>query len=121
MNKKIPALIAAFLITICVALGMLTVSAGAYFNKDGVPVVDSPVSATATAGAVSVQEAQIQQLQDLVNQYQAREQQYQNQIKDASQQISQANQQIQQYQGLLMALQNRGVISITADGRIAIP
>lgn len=121
MNKKIPALLAAFLITICVGLGMLAVSGSAYFNKNGIPVVDSPISATATAAAVSAQEAQIQQLQDLVNQYQAREQQYQSQITDASQQINASKQQIQQYQQLLMALQSRGVISISADGRVMIP
>ena len=121
MDKKMSALLGAFLITICVGLGMLAVSGSAYFNRNGIPVADSPASATATAVVVSAQEAQIQQLQDLVNQYQAREQQYQSQIQDASVQINASRQQIQQYQQLLLALQNRGMITITADGRVMIP
>ena len=99
---------------------MLAVSANAWLNKNGLQVANSPAEATATAQVKSAEEAQIQQLQDLVAQYQARETQYQNELETAGQNLRQANAQLQQYQMLLMALQNRGVISVGQDGSIVI-
>jgi Tfp pilus assembly protein FimV len=121
MKKQYTALLAAFTITVCVALGMLLVSGSAFLNKNGIPVADSPAAATATAVYSSAQDAQLQQMQDMVTQYQTREVQYQNELATASQQLQAANSQIQQYQLVLMALQNRGVISIDQSGRITLP
>jgi uncharacterized protein YlxW (UPF0749 family) len=88
-------------------------------NKNGVPVANSLTEATATAQVKTAEEAQIQQLQNLVSQYQARETQYQNELNTAGQQLQQANDQIRQYQMVLTALQNSGYIQIE-DGQIFI-
>ncbi|MGE5248573.1 MAG: hypothetical protein ACM3QS_00025 [Bacteroidota bacterium] len=120
MKKQYTAILAAFLMTACVGAAMLAVSASALLNKHGVPVADSPAAATATASARTAEEAQIQQLQQLVNQYQSRETQYQSELQTAAQNLNQANAQIQEYQQLLMALQERGIISVGMDGRISI-
>ena len=120
MKKHYTALLAAFLMTLCVGGAMLAVSASALLNKNGVQVADSPAAATATAQAKTAEEAQIQQLQDLVSQYQAREAQYQSELQTASQNLQQANAQLQQFQMLLQALVNRGVISVGRDGSVLI-
>jgi hypothetical protein len=121
MKKHYTALLAAFLITMCMGAGMLLVSGSAYLNKNGLPVADSPSAATATAVYTSAQEAQLQQLQDLVNQYQTREVQYKNELAKASQQLDAANAQVQQYEMVMTALQSRGVIRIDQNGRISLP
>ncbi len=120
MKKQYSALLAAFLITACMGLGMLLFSGSALLNRHGAPVANSAAEATATAQASSAEQAQIQQLQDLVNQYQAREAQYQQELQTAGNNLQQANAQLQQYQMLLMALQNRGILSISPDGSISI-
>jgi peptidoglycan hydrolase CwlO-like protein len=119
MKKHYTALLAAFVITLCLAAGMFLISANALMNKNGVPVANSPAQATATAQVTSAQEAQLQQLQNQIAQYQSREAQYQNELNTAAQQLQQANDQIRQYQAVLLALQNRGYIQIE-DGRIFI-
>jgi uncharacterized protein YlxW (UPF0749 family) len=121
MKKQYTALLAAFAITICMGAGMLLVSGSAFFNKDGIPVADSPAAATATAEVKSAEQAQIQQLQSLVNEYQAREVKYQSELSTAGQQLQQANDQLRQYQVLLTALQSRGIINIDANGRVSLP
>jgi peptidoglycan hydrolase CwlO-like protein len=120
MKKHYTALLAAFVITICIGAGMILISASALWNKNGVPVADSPAAATATAEIKSAEQAQIQQLQSLVTDYQTREAQYQNELRSAGQDLEQANNQIRQYQIVLMALQNRGYIEIDPSGRITI-
>jgi uncharacterized protein YlxW (UPF0749 family) len=121
MKKQYTALFVAFAVTICMGAGMLLVSGSALLNKNGLPVANSPAQATATAVVASAEQAQIQQLQSLVNQYQTREAKYQTELSAAGQQLQQANSQLQQYQMLLSALQNRGVINIDASGRVSIP
>jgi flagellar motor protein MotB len=121
MKNHFTAILAALFITVCVGAAMTVASASAYFNKNGVMAASSPASATATAAVTSAQDAQVQQLQSLVNQYQARETQYQNELATAGQQLQAANQQVQQYQLILQALQNRGVIRVDENGRISIP
>jgi peptidoglycan hydrolase CwlO-like protein len=119
MKKHYTALLAALVITICMGAGMFLVSASALVNKNGVPVANSPAQATTTAQVQSADQAQIQQLQDLVAQYQTRETQYQNELQTAGQNIQQAQDQIHQYQLILQALQQRGYIEIR-DGQIFI-
>ena len=121
MKKQYTALLAAFAITICMGAGMLLVSGSALMNKNGIPVADSPAAATATAQVKTAEQAQIQQLQSLVTEYQAREVKYQSELSSAGQQLQQATDQLSQYQQLLMALQNRGVIRIDANCRVSIP
>jgi hypothetical protein len=117
MKKQYTALLIAFAVTVCMAAGMLLVSGSALMNKNGIPVANSPAEATATAEIKSVEEAQIQQLQNLVTEYQTREVQYQNELQSAGQQLEQAN---GQYQMVLMALQNRGYIMIDSNGQITV-
>lgn len=119
MKKHYTALLAALAITICMGAGMFLVSANALMNKNGVPVANSPAQATATAQVQSAEQVQIQQLQDLVAQYQTRETQYQNELQTAGQNIQQSQDQIRQYQLILQALQQRGYIEID-DGQVFI-
>jgi peptidoglycan hydrolase CwlO-like protein len=124
--KRLQGLVAATLITLVVGFGMVAVGVNAASNTDSVPVSNSPVQAslasasTAPDPAQAQVQAQINQLQDLIKQYQSREQQYQAELSKLSQQLSDANTQVNQLQQVLMALQERGVIQITRDGRIFI-
>lgn len=117
--KRFQALIAATITTALVVLGVLVIGVNAASNPDSVPVSDSPASSTLATPAQAP--TRIDQLQSLVSQYQDREQQYQAEISSLSQQLSDATQQAQQLQQILIALQQRGVIQITRDGRIFIP
>lgn len=120
MKKQYTALLAAFAITVCVAAGMLLVSVSALINKNGTPVADSPAAATATAEAKTAEQAQIQQLQSMVNEYQTREVTYQTELSSAGQNLQKANDQLRQYQMVLMALQQRGYITVDSNGQITI-
>ena len=120
-NKTIPAILAALGMTLLMGVIIVAVSFNSLFNKDVVPVQASPNStATATVDAQTTDQQTIQQLQDLVNQYQAREQQYQTELQQAADQLSQTNSQLQQYQMLVNALQQAGVIQIRSNGQVLI-
>ncbi len=124
MKKTIPALLAAFMITICIGAGVLLVGGNALLNANGVQISNVPTPANAQRVSVSVQNvtsdqfAQVQQLQSQIAQYQQREQQYQSELSQAADRINSANAQIQQYQALLLALQQRGIITVGSDGRV---
>jgi len=127
MKKKLIALTSAILMTVCVAIAMLAIGGAALFNKSGVAAANSASQSPKVAEVSAAQDAQIQQLQDLISQYQAREvqyqqreQQYQDQLNQTNAQLAQFQQQIQQVQALLQALAARGLIVITGDGRIMI-
>ncbi len=127
MKKQFAALIAAILMTTCIALAILAVGGAALFNPNGTTASNSHVQASQITGANTPQDAQVQQLQSLIAQYQSREQQYQAREKQYQEQLDQANaqvrqlqEQMQQAQFLLQALQQRGLITITSDGRIFI-
>jgi len=118
--KRLQGLIAATFITGIVALGVVGIGVNAVSNPNSVAVSDSPnkaaqVSANTAADQTS---AQIDQLQNLIKQYQSREQQYQTEIKSLSQKLSDANGTADQARQILQALQERGIIQITQDGRI---
>jgi hypothetical protein len=121
MKKQYTALLVAFAVTICMGAGMLLVSGSALLNKNGLPVANSPAQATATAEIKTAEQAQLQQLQNLVTEYQTREVKYQSELSTAGQQLQLANDQLRQYQMLLAALQNRGIINIDQSGRVSIP
>jgi hypothetical protein len=124
MKKQLIALSAAILMTLCVGLAMLAIGGSALFNRNGVAASDTLGSGKVSNVNASPQ-VQIQQLQALVDQYKAREvqyqqreQQYQTLLAQANTQIQQFQQEFQQVQALLQALQQRGLIVITNDGRI---
>ena len=127
MKKQFMAILAAFLITTCIGAGIFAVGGAALLNKNTVTTLDSTTQVTTISDSNLSQQDQVAQLNDLVSQYQDREQQYQQREQQLQQQLSQANQQVQQDQQLLQqvqvllsTLQQRGIISISSDGRIFI-
>jgi TolA-binding protein len=119
MHKKLLALLAAILITASIAIAMLVVGMNAMTNQNGTAVSGSTsVLPSDGSMALSSEQAQIAQLQDLVAQYQVREQQYQAALENDNQQLSQAAQEMQTVQQLLVYLQNQGLIQIDNQGGI---
>ena len=118
--KRLQGLIAATFITGIVALGMVGIGVNAASNPNSVVVSNSPAQTVqvSTNTATDQTSAQLDQLQNLIKQYQSREQQYQTEIKSLSQKLSDANATADQAQQILQALQERGIIQITRDGRI---
>jgi multidrug efflux pump subunit AcrA (membrane-fusion protein) len=117
MKKTFPALLAAFVITLCMGASILLIGGNALFNGNGISISNSRDAAAAQAG-YSDQAAQVKDLQAQVAQYQTRETQYQTQLDQAAQQIQNDNVRLQQYQQLLNVLQQRRIITISSDGRI---
>jgi hypothetical protein len=105
--------LAATVITGTVACGMLAVGVAAAVNPNGVAPSDTPGVAMQVSQSPADAQTQLAQLQGLVQQYQAREAQYQAQLAQAQ---AAAN----GYEQVLLALQQSGVIRITADGQILI-
>ncbi len=127
MKKQYWAILAAVLMTACMGLGILAIGGAAFFNPNGAPVANSSTQAVQVADPGASQQVQIQQMQSLLTQYQSRDQQYQQREQQYKQQLSQAQaqlaqdqQQFQQIQLLLNALQQRGLITVSSDGRIFI-
>jgi parvulin-like peptidyl-prolyl isomerase len=125
MKKQLPALIAAIIMTGFITLVMVVTSANALFNKNSVPVTNSPT--TSQNAGPSLEQAQIKQLQDRINEYQQREQQYQQllqtdqtQLQQAQEQLQQASAQMDQFRNFILTLQRRGLISIQSDGSVVI-
>jgi TolA-binding protein len=114
--KHASAITTALIITAIIALGIMVVGVSAFTNKNVVPLQNSPNASSANSstnlGTNSAQSsgstsAQVQQLQQQVN--------------DLQSQLSQASQIIGQYQNLILVLQQRGVISIDSNGNIYLP
>ena len=123
MRKQLIAFLAAFVITGIVALSMLVVGVNAAINPNGVAASNSATQAIAQSSSPTTSttaQAQIEQLQNLISQYQAREQQYQTAIQNDNAQLSQATQEMQMVQQLLTYLQNRGIIQIDSQGQITV-
>ncbi len=118
--KRLQGLIAATFITGIVALGMVGIGVNAVSNPNSVAVSNSPAKTAQVSANTATDQtsAQIDQLQNLIKQYQSREQQYQTEIKSLSQKLSDANGTADQARQILQALQERGIIQITQDGRI---
>jgi TolA-binding protein len=112
--KRLEAMIAAVIVTGIIGACILLVGASALLNPNSVPAsnsADEPAAvANLTAGDPQTL-AQVNQLKDIVGQYQNREKQYQSQI-------DQLNGQVKQLQGIMTELQRRGVIRILNDGTI---
>ena len=127
MKKHVMASLIAILMTACIGTSVFAIGESALMNKNGVPPASSAAQALTAAGMSASQGSQLDELQSLVSQYQDRERQYQERERQLQDQLAQANAQIQQdqemvqqVQRLLGALQQRGMISITSDGRILI-
>jgi len=120
-HKHIAAFAAALVMTALIAVAMLAFGVNALFNPN---TVTTAQAAGATAGEAtslsSSDQVTLDQLQARIVEYQQREAQYQEEIKSATDQVNQLSQQNQQYQELLNALQNAGVIQITSNGRVFI-
>ena len=133
--KKKPAIIAAFVTTLIIAVAMLMVGINAFYNPNTVPVSNpqaatdpalsaasdpniAVVSASTSSGTTTSD--QVKQLQSLVAQYQQQAQQYQQQLQQLQTQLSQATSASQQYQSLLSQLQTRGIIRIDSSGNVFI-
>ena len=127
MKKQLSAILIALFMTACVGASIFAIGGGALSNKTGVQMSNLPAEAASISETNPSQKDQVSQLQDLVSQYQNREQQYQQREQQLKDQLAQADAQIQQNQQLLQqvqvmlgALQQRGLITITGDGRIRI-
>jgi hypothetical protein len=126
MKKSLTAVLVAVLISSIVGVAILAIGGAAYFNKNGTHVSNAQAAGGAELNT-SRPALQADQLQQLVSQYQDREQQYKQREQQLQQQLADANTQIQndeklvqQTRMLIQALQQRGIIQITNDGRIFI-
>jgi|WetSurMetagenome_2_1015567.scaffolds.fasta_scaffold366251_2 hypothetical protein len=122
MRKQLIAFIVAFAITGVVALGIMAVGVNAAVNTNSVVASNSLAQAAVVSpGSASTStDAQVAQLQALVNQYQQREQQYQQALQQDQTQLSQATQEMQTIQQLLTYLQNHHLIFIDSQGNITV-
>jgi hypothetical protein len=127
MKKHLAAFGAAAVMTACSATAILMIGGVALFNQTGVAPANSAAQGSKVADASLVSQTQAQQYQSQLAQYQARDQEYQSREQQLQQALSQAQAQIQadqqqarQFQMLLLALQQRGVITIAQDGTIYI-
>ena len=120
MKKRLPALIASFIITIVIAFSVGVVSVNALINPNSVDVSNTPGATSINSSTPASDQAQIQQLQARINEYQQREQQYQAELQSAQQQLQQDQFQIQQFQQFILALQSRGLIQILNDGSVIV-
>jgi len=118
--KTLPALLFAFAVTALVGVAMLAIGANALLNRNTVPVASTPAAGNVSQVSLTATTQQLNEMQDLVRQYQDRETQYRSELEDAARRLSQADRQVQQYQGLLEELQRRGVIRITSDGQVQV-
>jgi signal transduction histidine kinase len=115
--KHISALFTALIITAVIGLGIVVVGVSALTNTNTVALQNSPntnltgnniTNAASNSDGSSVSaSSEVQQLQQ--------------QVSDLQSQLDQAGQAIQQYQSLLLALQQRGVIVIDRSGNIYLP
>ena len=115
--KHISAIITAILITTIIGLGIIVIGVSALKNKNSVALQNSPYTSISgnsltntsgnSSGAFASTSPEVQQLRQ--------------QVIDLQSQLDQENQAIQQYQSLLLALQQRGVIRIDQKGNIYLP
>lgn len=119
MKRQIPALVATLLITGFMTLALSVVGVNAMYNKTNMDASTSQI-----AQISDVKQAEISQLEAMVNQYkqreaqyQQREQQYQQQLQQSQQEAANANSTLQR---LLQVLQQSRLIQITSNGQIRI-
>lgn len=116
MNKQIPALVAAFIITVVLGVGMFAIGGNALVSKA------SAANATTTLNVQADSQAQ-----QVISQYMVREGQYKDQLTQAQDllnkkqaELDDANNKLDKYRQLVQVLQQVGVITIGGDGSIQI-
>ena len=114
IKKTFPALIAALSMTVILGLAVTALGLNAFFNQN----VSVAHAANQPDPQAIADQSTIQDLQATISQYQQRETQYQGELQQAADQVNQLSQQNQQYQQLIMALQNAGILQITPDGQV---
>ena len=114
-SKHVPALVAAFAITAILGTIMLGVGINAKLNKNVITA-----QAAVDTNSIDLQSATPEELQALIAQYQQREVQYQTELTKAASQLDEANMKVSQYENLIMALQNAGVIQINRNGQVTL-
>jgi peptidoglycan hydrolase CwlO-like protein len=112
MKKHLSAVLTALVITAVIGFGIFTIGVNALTNKNTVPLQNTPSTAATTTNSNTAADppttsTNVQQLQQEVSTLQS--------------QLNQESQVIQQYQSLIQALQQRGVIVIDRNGNIYIP
>lgn len=134
--KKLPALIAALIITATIALVMGGVGISAYASAKqnaastqsalstqvavSVPTTTTSSSGTTNQSELDAYAAQLNQAVQQINTANAQIQSLQSQLSQANQQISNDNSTLQTYQNILLQLEQRGLITISSDGTITI-
>ena len=118
MKKHIPAFLAAFLMSAFLALAMGVVTVNAFVNKNSAPVADTQTAGSGDQAQIAQLQSLVQQYQDREQQYKDREQQYQQMIHDQQAQLDAANQQIEQFNQFVLFLQSRGVVSVDDEGQV---
>ena len=113
-QKQGPAILAALVMTLVIGFVIIGLGINALFNNHVAPAQ----AAGLPDQSLSADQATIDQLQGLIKQYQDRELQYQTELQQAADQLNQTNTKLQQYQDLVVALQNSGVIRIAANGQV---
>jgi peptidoglycan hydrolase CwlO-like protein len=115
--KHISAIIMAFVITAVIGLGIMVVGVNALTNTNTVPLQNSPNGSLAANDKNASSSSSAPQSAPASTDAQ----QLQQQVSDLQSQLDQANQAVLQYQTLLNALQQRGVIQIDSSGNVYIP
>lgn len=115
-RRILPALVAGLSMTIFIGLCILAFGLNALFN----PNITKVQAANQPELVTEIDQLSNQELLAVITQYQERETQYQSELMQAADQINQTSQQNLQYQQLISALQNAGVIQITSDGQVFI-
>ena len=94
---------------------MLGVGINAKLNKNVITA-----QAAVDTKLIDVQSATPEELRSLIAQYQQREVQYQTELTKAASQLDEANMKVSQYENLILALQNAGVIQINRNGQVTL-
>ena len=114
--KHVSAIITAFVITAVIGLGIMVIGVNALTNTNTVPLQNSPNGSLAANNQNASSSSALQSAPASTD-----VQQLQQQVSDLQSQLDQATQAVQQYQTLLSALQQRGVIQIDRNGNVYIP
>jgi TolA-binding protein len=115
--KHISAIFTALVITTIIGLGVAVIGVSAIANTNTVPIQSSRNTSSTGNGIVSTSD----QVDGTSGSDSPQEKQLQQQVSDLQSQLSQASQVVQQYQSLLLALQQRGIIQIDRNGNIYVP
>lgn len=114
IRRILPALLAGLSMTVFIGLCILAFGLNALFSSN----ITKAQAANQPELVTETDQVSNQELQAVIAQYQERETQYQKELTQAADQINEVNQQNLQYQQLIRALQNAGVIQITQDGQV---